>query len=183
MLYMNKNRGFTLIELLVVVAIIGILATVVLASLSSARSRARDAKRLADFRTIKTALTSYKIDTGAFPCTEGGSEFYVEDDSTCLTTALVQDYLPVVPLDPLYGDNGSSESGGDYMYRHSSGHYILRTELEGTGGLSRDSNYPSGRNCVDADYSTCAWSGQNCVYVLNSGCTDDSYWVHMSNNF
>lgn len=61
---MNYKKGFTLIELLVVVAIIGILASVVLASLNSARSKGADA-------AIKSNLNSIR----------GQAELYYNDNS------------------------------------------------------------------------------------------------------
>lgn len=91
--------GFTLIELLVVIAIIGVLASIVLASLSSARSKSRDARRIADIKQIQLALELYyDANSQSYPpalatCTPGSNLFYGLE-------ALIGTYIPVVPRDP-----------------------------------------------------------------------------------
>lgn len=62
----NKtNKGFTLIELLVVIAVIGILAAVVLASLSSARNKAKDKAIVSDLTNMRTQMALYFSTNGS----------------------------------------------------------------------------------------------------------------------
>lgn len=76
---MKTTRGFTLIELLVVIAIIGVLSSVVLASLSSARLRARDAAVKAGVRQLATMMQVERNDTGSFANLQSGWDYAPAD--------------------------------------------------------------------------------------------------------
>ncbi len=67
----SAKKGFTLIELLVVIAIIGLLSSIVFASLNTARQKARDAKRLAEIKQVMLALELYyDANNGRYPSSD-----------------------------------------------------------------------------------------------------------------
>lgn len=101
------KKGFTLIELLVVIVVIGILATLIIANFSSARERARDAKRKNDLRELKTALRLYYNDFQTYPAATGGriQGCGSSGTSNCAWggafSVSTTEYMKILPVDPL----------------------------------------------------------------------------------
>lgn len=142
----SNTKGFTLIELLVVISIIGLLSSLAVVSLNSARIKARDALRRADMSQMRTALNLYYMDHNAYPIcgaydgsaqpygatvgnnsadgSEDGSWCYINDDPNLakglnfvLTTG-AKPYIQEIPRDPRNKDNIPfvSQGVGDNTY-------------------------------------------------------------------
>jgi prepilin-type N-terminal cleavage/methylation domain-containing protein len=93
----RKTSGFTLIELLVVIAIIGMLSSVVLASLASSRAKANDGSIKSNLDTIRKQAALIYADSGGY--------INICSDATivrALNEALAKGGATVV--DTLYGD-------------------------------------------------------------------------------
>ena len=122
---MNK-KGFTLIELLVVIAIIGLLSTLAVVALGSARVKARDAKRLSDLKQVQTALELYNTDKNSYPATTGAVTLG-DAQHACLNadgfavSGCTAAYMGLIPTDP--GDN-------TYSYTSDGTTYTIAAELE-----------------------------------------------------
>jgi prepilin-type N-terminal cleavage/methylation domain-containing protein len=143
-----RRSGFTLIELLVVIAIIGLLATISLAPLQSARLHARDAQRVADVKQLRTALDLALSEVSAYPnganasailgsttsttlCNVGGAAVWQTGTAGCGTV-----YMGSVPDDP--------KTGSVYRYAGVTGSYQIYFTLEGPAG-----SLPAGAACAN----------------------------------
>ncbi len=82
----SLQRGFTLIELLVVVAIIGILSSIVLVSLNSARQKGRDASAKGSMSSIRAAAEIF-YDTNNVSYNDGTNDVCDDPDVSGLIAA------------------------------------------------------------------------------------------------
>lgn len=123
----KKEKGFTLIELLVVIAIIGLLASVVLLALNSARAKSRDAKRLADLRQLASALELYYNDNSTYPTATSNNP-----------VGLAPKYIGLLPSAPSPADGPSCTTANNaYVYAQTSTGYTFNFCLgENTGGYN-----------------------------------------------
>lgn len=174
------TAGFTLIELMVVIAIIGVLSSVVLSSLNSARAKARDSARQADLNQIRLAFELYRDNYGYYPLC-GVSSYYCCSTGNCgtgtadwpLLGSQIQIYISALPSDPI---NTTSEYGYYYArgYRKIGSYkicstgvasdYVLSARLESaTGGLVRRCSDCTGSSCLQT-----LWGNSNLNYLLGN---------------
>lgn len=144
----KSKRGFTLIELLVVIAIIGILSSIVLASLNTARLKARDARRIADLKQLQLAEQLYYDANTAYAAT---------------LADLTPTYIANIPTDPV----GNVAYSYDVTTSPASYHIGANLEQSTNAALSSDADTDTTtvKGADDTKDCTAAVSSRYCYDV------------------
>ena len=164
------SAGFTIIELLVVITIVGLLLSIIFASLTNARIKARDAKRLSDMRQVVLGLEFYENEYGHYPplkdplpplgdagsaerwkmlkeCLEGQPALACPDNSES------ERFMSLLPEDPL-----SAGTQYDYSPNTSGSKFVLKARLERDANPALETDVDgvqsdfSSINCADPSY-------------------------------
>ena len=170
----GKQKGFTLLELLVVIGIIGLLASILVINLTSARRRARDTKRVADVRNLQTANEDYYGKNGKYP--------------SIIADLVTGTQVPVWPLDPLAPAGTACTGNSDFCYWYAAytptgaigpQSYHIGTSLEDQGSVllnqDRDCVSTTGSGCPNSSAYTNGFNGADtagCGGVANRYCYD-----------
>ncbi len=123
--------GFTLTELLVVLTIIGLLITVALASLSSAKARARDSRRAGEVNTLSKALALYLSIRDEYPQTGGNFPGTIIDGNDTVSNDLATiSILQGKLIDPTDGQVIGGETFHYYYFSLDGNEYTITYCLE-----------------------------------------------------
>jgi prepilin-type N-terminal cleavage/methylation domain-containing protein len=128
----SDQRGFTLVETLVVMLIIGILAAIALALLTSQRSRAQDAEAKSGAALVMTTLLVYQQDHETFATADRA-------DLAAIDSAIVN--VPDFELDAgvetfevVVTSRSGTEGGGPFTISYDRGQATRSCAEPGHGG-------------------------------------------------
>ncbi|MEI7463652.1 MAG: prepilin-type N-terminal cleavage/methylation domain-containing protein [Candidatus Taylorbacteria bacterium] len=135
----ESNRGFTLIEMLVVLAIMGILSGIIITNLSSAKSKARDARRVSDISHLQLALQMYLDRCGQYPPVDVSGGVGQGGGTYCNRSYSMADFIATIPTP-------TNEAGQTvYGYYRSGFTYVLYALLEAPNATVMKDSINSGR--------------------------------------
>jgi len=142
-----KQRGFTLIEILVVITIIGILSSVVLVGLNTARKQGRDTRRVADLRQVQNGLELYFQKNGTYPT---GISSWSGLQSALTGAGIGITKISDDPLSSQHYSYGVTSAGDTYLLGarlEDPGSASLRDDIDGT-----PTGYSPSIDCNDPVY-------------------------------
>lgn len=173
-----NSRGFTLIELLVVIAIVGLLSSIVVASVSSAKDKAKVAAGLRFDSSVQNAIGDHLVANWTFDSVSGSTVF----DSAGNNDATIIGSVPMV--DGVIGKAASFNGSANYI---NAGNPI---DLQITGNQTISfwmypTDFSSRRNPVAKAYGgegtfTLETSGNLNYYYGTSGANTTPYYTYLA---
>jgi len=145
------ERGFTLMEMILVIFIIGVLSTIVIAGLGSAREGARDDERVADLAQLQLALEQFYNACGRqYPQPTGSYLDGTENAGGACPTGVTLASFIDIPKDP-------SGTTNEYEYYvpvpgNAAYDYVLMAKMETSRRALQE-------DVDESDISTTVWTG------------------------
>jgi prepilin-type N-terminal cleavage/methylation domain-containing protein len=159
----ENSRAFTLVELLIVIAIIGLLASVIMVALSSARVRARDAKRLSEVQQTAKALELYFNQCNAYPQLPTATINFRLNSTLALFSGTVASC-----------GNSQGVSGNGGIGSSASGEVFI-SRLPTAPTPPDNGSLPVGSRCSESNTATNSQTWNDYSYI---SFTPDQYWLY-----
>lgn len=143
------RRAFTLLEVLIVIAVFGLLATLAVLSLNSARASLRDAQRLSDISTIRAGLSQHWLEKATYP--EADRILIGQPGANRLSTVGFTDQTDA--NSPVYVEflSGGPRAGEYYLYRGGANGYSIRFQTETRTDLGPPNVYYAHASGIDQE--------------------------------